>query len=144
MLPDQQNTQGLEAAVLAVAAALANNKAASITAPYNANGSTTVRDLKIEFGWVRQTGAAGSLTSKTQNFETQFAAPPLVLLSHAGYTPSVGAPFPGSASGGYIDNLFVNPTDITNTSFVVNWARGGGSTFITSHSLFASYIAIGI
>lgn len=144
MPPDNQNTQGLEAAVLAIAAAVQNNKGASITVPYSALGSVSIKDLKVEVGWTRVNPTASTAALSTVAFNTKFAAPPLVLLSHAGYSPTNNAPFPGSSIGGYIDNLMLHPTEITTAQFVANWTRAGGATFNPAHTLFASYMAIGI
>lgn len=135
MPPDNQNTQGLEAAVLAVAAAIKGDFGQIFTGNNSGAGGgtysyTTIGSLKVMWGNTAVTTmGAGAAASRIVVFPSFFSAAPIVVSSS------------DTSTGAYSDWIINTCQSITASGFTLQHHNTGAGT--TSNTV-GLWVAVGI
>ena len=98
--------------------------------------------LRIEMGTVSVPTAATNNVNSSITFNTPFTTTPIILASSAGATTAGGKAYPATSAGAYADSISVSTTNQSVNGFRVDLGRT--SNFTSGHTLFVTWIALGI
>ena len=98
--------------------------------------------LRIEMGTVSVPTAATNNVNSSITFNTPFTTTPIILASSAGATTAGGKAYPATSAGAYADSISVSTTNQSVNGFRVDIGRS--SNFTSGHTLFVTWIALGI
>ena len=109
------------------------------------NNTTVVNQdgLLIQFGWGRTSGSGTNINTNV-TFPVAYTNIPIVLISPGGGNiAGTTQDYPGQATS-YMDNMQAGANQQSTTGFQATLTRQGGATFNPAHSLFFTWVAIGI
>lgn len=109
------------------------------------NNTTVVNQdgLLIQFGWGRTSGSGPNVNTMV-TFPVAYTNIPIVLVSPGGGNiADTTQDYPGQATS-YMDNMQAGANQQSTTGFQVALTRQNGATFNPAHSLFFTWVAIGV